>query len=94
MGKQTVSPSALQLNSDKLELISAKFVWGSTPSLNSCLITYKVMNDDRTDLVREIEFNVTSTAFATLVSGYGATLESNLETAIWQDIQSKFVLVP
>ena len=93
-GKETVTPSALLLNSDKVELISAKFIWAADPAGNICRITYKVWNNNRTSLIREIVFDISLADFTALVSGYGGTMETRLETSIWQDIQSRFELVP
>jgi hypothetical protein len=93
-GKEAVTPQVLLLNSDKTELMSAEFVWGSNPDNNICRVTYRVWNDDRTAILREITFDITEGDFTDLVLGYGGTMESRLEAGIWQDIQSKFNLVP
>lgn len=93
-GKEVTTPSVLDLNSNKVDLVSAKFVWGSTSAGNLCQITYKVQNNDRSQDYVTITYNVSGAAFTTLVSGFGATLESNLETNIWQDLQTRFGTVP
>ena len=93
-GKQVVLPSALSLNSDKVELISAEFFWGATIVETTCVVTYKIQNNDRTRTYREVSFSIGGDDFAALVDGYGTTMESRLETIIWQDIQDKFELVP
>jgi len=94
MGRNVTTPSEILLNSDKLELISAEFAWGSDPGENTCSVTYEVWNSGRTEKVRIITYVISGSDFATLVSGYGGTMESNLESSIWQDIQSRFGLVP
>lgn len=93
-GKEVVTPSALLLNSDKAELISAKFIWAPDPAENICRVTYRIWDNDRSDLIREITFDISATGFSDLVAGFGATLENRLEVDIWQDIQTKFELVP
>lgn len=94
MGKESTTPSALSLNSDKVELISAKFIWSGQPGENICRVTYKIWSNDRTSLIREISFDIATTDFAALVDGFGGTMEGRLETSVWQDIQNKFDLVP
>ena len=93
-GKQVVTPSVLLLNSDKIELVSAEFIWGADPSGNICRITYKVHNNNRTEMVREVVYDISDADFTTLVSGFGGTMETRLEADIWNDIQSRFELVP
>ena len=93
-GKEATIPSAILLNSDKVELIGAEFLWGSDPVNNICRVTYRVWNNDRTSAIREIVYDIEGTDFTALVNGFGATLESRLETSIWQDIQNEFDLVP
>ena len=94
MGKEATLPSAILLNSDKVELISAEFIWGSDAADNICRVIYKVWNDNRTFLTREMSFGIVQADFTALVLGFGGTLETRLETSIWQDIQDKFELVP
>lgn len=94
MGKNVTTPSLLLLNSDKVSLISAEFIWGSQPSENICRVNYSIHNNDRTENIRTIIFDITEADFTALVNGYGATMESRLETDVWQDIQDKFDLVP
>ena len=92
-GKEVVTPSVLLLNTDKGELIKAEFIWGATPGLNTCKVTYIIWNNDRTEIYKIVTFIIDGADFDALVSGYGATMESRLEVETWQDIQNRWELV-
>jgi len=93
-GKEVVLPQELLLNSNKGVLISAKFLWGATAADNTCVVTYRIQNNDRTRTYRDVSFTISDTDFTALVTGFGLTMEARLETNIWQDVQNKFELVP
>ena len=90
-GKQVTLPQTVAMNTDKGELIGANFLWGQE---NTCVVTYVIWNNDRTSIIKSVSFVISGDDFVSLVSGFGATMESRLEADIWQDIQNRFELVP
>lgn len=93
-GKQVITPKQIILNTDKVELMEANFKWGSLPEDNTCVVTYKIWNDTQGKLLREETYVISGADFNSLVSGYGATMESRLESNIWQNIQNNWSVAP
>jgi len=92
--KEVVLPQSLLLNSDKAVLVSAQYVWGETAGDSTCVVRYRVQTNDRAETYKDVFFTIQGADFTALVLGFGGTMETRLETSIWQDIQTRFELVP
>lgn len=90
--------------SNKVELISQTYEYGNPPRL---LILYYVLDPNTGDRLKSEQIIIrnipddpatpedeTDNQFNAFVSGFGSTMYTRGDTAIWQDIQSKYTLVP
>jgi hypothetical protein len=92
-GEIATLPQAINLNTpttNKVELLSMTHYYGSSPY---AVIRYNVVDTNGSVIEQQQVVVDTGVDYSAFVDGYGATMKTRGNTAVWQDIQGKYTLV-
>jgi hypothetical protein len=88
MGENRTTPQYIVIaeNTNSVELVSQTYLYGATPKLE---IRFNIL-DSAGSMFKQHIVTLTGQDFLDFVSGFGSTMYSRGDTAIWQYIQANY----